>query len=155
MEQNNLKKYRRLIWLLGFFKIRLLFFVRPQLVKLNEEELEVIVKFRKRNKNHLNSMYFGALAVGADLAGGIHALYFCDKKGLKPHFSFKSMDAQFLKRVESDAHFICKAGKEIEQVVEKAYATKERQNFPVPIAVLDDSGEEVAKFTMEMSIKLK
>lgn len=155
METNNLRKFRRLIWLLGFFKIRLLFFVRPQLVKLTDEEVEVIVKLRKRTKNHLNSMYFGALAVGADLAGGIHALYYCDKQGLQPHFSFKSMDAQFLKRVDSDAHFICKSGREIEQVVQLAFETKERQNFPVPISVLNNEGEEVARFTMEMSIKLK
>lgn len=155
MDKHLLQKFRRQIWLLGFFKIRLLFFVRPQLIKLNDQEVEVLVKLRRRTKNHLNSMYFGALAVGADLAAGVHALYFCDKKGLQPHFSFKSMNAQFLKRVESDARFICNSGKEIEEVVEKAILTKERQNYPVEISVLNTTGEEVARFTMEMSIKVK
>ena len=154
-EQEMLKKYRKLVWKLGFFKIRLLFFVRPQLEKLTDETVVLRVKLNKRTKNHLNSMYFGALAVGADLAAGVHSMYYCDKLGVQPHFSFKSMEGNFLKRVETDAIFICNSGEAIHTVVKQAHETKERQNFPVPVSVQNTNGEEVARFVMEMSIKLK
>lgn len=152
---SELKKFRKLVWMLGFFKIRMLYFVRPKLEVLNENKVVVKIRLRKRTKNHLNSMYFGALAVGADLAAGLHAFYFCDKLGVRPHFAFKSMSGQFLKRVESDATFICNSGKAIEAVVQQAYETKERQNFPVPVEVRNAENEVVATFEMEMSVKLK
>lgn len=140
--------------MLGFFKIRLLFFVKPRLVLLNEEQVEVKIRLRRRTRNHLNSMYFGALAVGADVAAGIHAFYFCDKLGIQPHFAFKSMSAQFIKRVESHATFRCNSGLEIKDCVQQAYESKERQNLEVPIQVFNESDELVATFIMEMSIKL-
>ena len=35
--------------------------------------------FKRRNKNHVGSMYFGALCVGADLTGGYLAMHHISK----------------------------------------------------------------------------
>ena len=64
------------------------------------------IRLRRRTKNHLNSMYFGALAVGADVAGGVHAFYFSEKHNLKVSFAFKGMNAEFIMRAEADCIFI-------------------------------------------------
>ena len=50
-------------------------------------------------------MYFGALAVGADIAGGIQVFYFSKMLGKEISFAFKGMNAQFIKRAESDIIF--------------------------------------------------
>ena len=55
----------------GLIKIPLLFFVSPTIVKLNEKECEVKIPLNWVTKNHLNSMYFGVLAMGADCGGGL------------------------------------------------------------------------------------
>ena len=50
-------------------------------------------------------MYFGALAVGADIAGGIQVFYFSKMIGKEISFAFKGMNAEFIKRAESDIIF--------------------------------------------------
>src|SRR5271168_4069226 len=57
----------------GLAKIPLLFFVSPTVVELNERRCEIRIPLTWRTRNHLRSMYFGALAIGADAAGGLIA----------------------------------------------------------------------------------
>lgn len=146
---------RRMLLLLGWIKIPLLAFVRPRIVHLDDREVVVRIKLRRRTKNHLNSMYFGALAVGADVAGGIHAFYFAKKYQRSIAFAFKSMDAQFVKRAESDVRFVCQAGLEIEQAVIQSSEQQTRINLPVTVTAYNESDEIVAVFTMEISVKAK
>ena len=99
MKDVTLKSMQWKMFLLGFFKIPLLHYVRPRLIEINDEKVVLKVRLRRRTKNHLNSMYFGALAVGADVAGGIQVFYFAEKHNKKVSFAFKGMNAQFLKKI--------------------------------------------------------
>ena len=105
------------LFLLGFFKIPIIGFTRPKLITIDEENISVKIKLNRRTKNHLNSMYFGALAVGADIAGGIHVFYFSEILDKKVSFSFKGMNAQFLKRAESDVYFSSNEGHIIKDAI--------------------------------------
>ena len=62
------------IWIFGITRIPLIFFCRPRVVTITETSLEVIIKLNRRTRNHLNSMYFGVLSVGADVTGGFLAM---------------------------------------------------------------------------------
>ncbi len=73
-------------------------------------------------------MYFGALAVGADVAGGIHAFYFAEKHNQKVSFAFKGMSCEFIMRAESDCIFVCKDGKKVEKAILKSKESGERIN---------------------------
>jgi len=151
----SLRKMQRNLWLLGFIKIPIIGFVRPKLLKINENEVEAIVRFRKRTKNHLNSMYFGALAVGADVAAGIHAFYFAEILGEKVSFAFKGMNAEFLKRAESDVIFSITQGGLIRKAILASKETGERMNQNIDVIAKDDQGEIVATFVMVVSVKVK
>ncbi len=70
-------------------------------------------------------MYFGALAVGADLAGGLHSFYHAKRANLNVSVAFKSFQAQFLRRPESDVYFVCEEG---EQVKEMLLESKKPEN---------------------------
>ena len=129
-------------------------FLRPKLLIMNEETVQVKIKLRRRSKNHLKSMYFGALAVGADVAGGIHAFYFAEKHNKKVSFAFKSMNATFLKRAETDVLFVCDEGAMIEEVILESFKTQTRINQNVTVRALNTMQEEVAIFTMEISVKV-
>ena len=98
-------------------------------------------------------MYFGALTVGADLAGAIHSMYFTGGKGMS--MSFKSMHAEFLKRAESTVFFESNDGKVIREMIDESRHSGERINRMVNVKAKNKNGEEVAVFHMEISIKMK
>ena len=142
---------------LGWTSIPLLASVRPTLVELDEAHCVVRVPLRRWTRNHLGSMYFGALAIGADCAGGLLAVECMRRRGVRLSLVFKAFRAEFLKRPEADVYFICEAGAAIGQQVARALATGERQTEPVQVraAVRTDTGawETVAEFTLELSLK--
>ena len=155
MSNPNLKKYAWMLRLMGIFKIPMIGYVRPRLLGIDENNVLVRIKLRRRTKNHLKSMYFGALAVGADVTAGLHAFYFCDELNVRPSFAFKGMKAEFIKRAETDVEFSCMEGQVIREQVLKAIQTNERQNHWVKVTAKDLNGEIVALFEMEISVKIK
>lgn len=100
-------------------------------------------------------MYFGALAVGADVAGGIHAFYFANKYAKKVSFAFKGMECEFIKRAESDCIFISNDGHKVENAITKSIETGERINEKTTVNVYNLSHEIVAIFSMIVSVKCK
>lgn len=152
---SKLRQFQWMIRLMGYFQIPLIGWVRPKLVELDDRHVLVKIKLRRRTRNHLKSMYFGALAIGADVAAGIHVFYYCDALQVKPSFSFKAVDASFLKRVETAAFFRCEEGEIIAKIVQKARETNERQNAWVCVSVLNEQQELVAIFKMEISVKIQ
>ncbi len=155
MSTSNLKKYGMMLRLMGIFKIPMIGYVKPRLIQITDHDVLVRIKLRRRTKNHLKSMYFGALAVGADVTAGLHAFYFCDELNVRPSFAFKGMKAEFIKRAETDVEFSCTEGQVIREQVLKAIQTNERQNHWVKVTAKDLNGEIVALFEMEISVKIK
>ncbi len=151
----SMRKMRWNLWLLGVFKIPMIGFVRPKLLSLTDKEVVVKIKINRRTKNHLRSMYFGALAVGADIAAGIHAFYFAKTLGYKVSFAFKGMTADFLKRAESDVVFKINQGLLVKNAVEQSARTMERINQEVDVTATNKEGELVATFRMIVSVKVK
>ena len=143
----------------SFAKIPLLFAVGPKVVVLDEEKCVVAIPFRKGNKNHLGSLYFGALCIGADAAGGlIAAKLLRNLKSGKGSLIFKDFTAKFLKRPEGETHFTCLVGAQIKAAVEQAASSGERVEVPVPITatVPEKFGDEpVAEFLLTLSLKVK
>lgn len=142
---------------LGWWKIPLLAAVRPRIVAMDDEACVVCIPLRRRTRNHLGSMYFGALAIGADVAGGLLAVRLIRARAAKVALVFKSFRADFLKRPESDVYFVCTEGARIRALVEAALASEERQTTPVGLrAEVRPEGapaETVAEFVLELSLK--
>ena len=156
----KLKAETILTWqmrIFGLIKIPLIFFCRPKVISITDERLEVRIKLNRRTKNHLDSMYFGVLSVGADLTGGFLAMKVIRKNKSNIALIFKDFHADFLRRAEGDVHFICEDGIAIQNLVNAAEETGERQNLPVNIiaTVPEISDEPIAKFVLTLSIKKK
>ena len=153
-------KYRDTILLrsFGFFKVPLLFWLRPSVIELTAEKCVIKIPFKRRSKNHFGSMYFGVLACGADCAGGLAAMKMIIDSGESVSLAFKDFDAQFLKRPEADVYFSCDQGAQIKAFVEKVVASDERQNMSLNIIATcpDKFGDEpVATFSLTLSLKKK
>lgn len=130
---------------------------QPRLLKLDDNDLVVCLPLRRRSRNHLNSMYFGALAVGADLAGGLHGFYHADLAQCKVSLAFKSFQAQFLRRPESDVYFVCTEGEIVKKMITESKETGDRINKPINIKAYTDyfkQPELVADFVLELSLKV-
>ncbi len=145
--------------LFGWLKIPLLASVRPSVVELSEARCVVRVPLRRWTRNHLGSMYFGALAIGADCAGGLLAMDQIRRSGGKVSLVFRSFQATFLKRPESDVYFICEEGQTIRDQVGRALDSEDRITEPMAIQaavrLADGTFEPVAEFTLELSLKRK
>ncbi len=143
---------------LGITKIPMLFFTRPSIVELTDEKIVVKIPLRRRTKNHLGSMYIGALVVGAEVAAGLMAWRRIDESGVPINLLFKDIHGDFLRRPDADVFFTCTEGKKIDRLVEKAAETGERQEMPLNIIVTVPStagDDPVARFTMTLTIKKK
>lgn len=144
--------------LFGLLKVPLIFYVSPKVIAMTDELCEIKIPLTRRTKNHLNSMYFGVLCTGADIAGGLIAMYEIEQSKQKIALSFKDFKADFLKRAHGDVHFRCTQGKEIRKFVQDVITSKERMNFPVEIEATVPSKPEdgvVAKFVLTLSLKVK
>src|SRR6476619_3343130 len=117
----------------SFTKIRLISYVRPRVVDLTDERCEIVVPLSWRTRNHLRSMYFGALCTGADAAAALIGIEASRRAGGRVAVVFKDMQAEFLKRAESDVHFAVEQGLEIRDLIARADASGERQNLPVQV----------------------
>jgi acyl-coenzyme A thioesterase PaaI-like protein len=142
----------------GFLKIPMLYSISPTVVEISEKRCVVRVPLNRRTKNHLNSMYFGALAAGADCAGGLIAMRFLREEEAQVSLIFKDFHAEFMKRAEGDVLFACEDGDAVRELVRQTVTTGERQNMPLHITATVPSKfgtEPVAKFILTLSLKKK
>lgn len=137
----------------GFFKVPLLFACSPRVVELNEHTCCVEIPFRKIVKNHLGSVYFGALAIGADTCVGMLAMDHISNSGKNVSLVFKDFKAQFLKRAEGPTLFICEQGQAVAELLAETINTKQRQHRTI-LAYAMTNGEKVAEFELTLSLKI-
>lgn len=115
-----LTQFKFFLWFFSHFKVALIGYLKPKLIQLTDNEIVVRLPLTRRSRNHLHSMYFGALAVGADIAGGLHGFYHAKQAKCKVSLAFKSFQAQFLRRPESDVYFICTEGEVVKKMIEES-----------------------------------
>ncbi len=152
-----LTRFKFFLWYFSHFKVPMIGYLSPKLIQLDEDNIVVCLPLRRRSRNHLHSMYFGALAVGADLAGGLHGFYHADLAQCKISLAFKSFQAQFLRRPETDVYFVCTEGKMVKEMITSSKNNQERVNKPIPITAYinyPSQPEAVATFILELSLKV-
>ena len=150
-------KTTRLIQLFGITKVPMIWYCRPKVIEHTDEKIEIKIPLKRKTKNHLGSMYFGVLAVGADITGGFLAMDPIQESGRKINLIFKDFKANFLKRPEGDVHFTCNDGLAVKELVDRVSKSSDRHNFKLSIeaTVPSISSEVVAKFELTLSLKDK
>jgi acyl-coenzyme A thioesterase PaaI-like protein len=139
-------------------RVPMLLFLGPRVVEADEDGCAIEIPLGWRSKNHVGSMYFGALCAGADIAGGLNAILAIRKAHPKVVLIFKDLRADFLKRADGDVRFRCRDGRKVAEAVRQADQTGERITIPVEVVatVPKKYGEEpVAKFTLSLSLRRK
>lgn len=129
-------------------------FVNPKILEINTKKACLKIKLRRRTRNHLQSMYFGALCVGFDLAAGMLVLYLAELNRYKISFAFKSVKIDFIKRPYSDVVFDCNEGLQIQELLIEAEKSRKRLNKQLQVNSYNLEGELVATCIIEASVKL-
>lgn len=107
-------------------KIPLLAMVRPKIFRLDEKYCVVKAPLNFVTKNHVGSMYFGAMSMAAELSTAAYIVDQIQNHGLKSQFIFKDFSCEFLKRAEKDIYFVCPAIPAIQELVQKIQMSEER-----------------------------
>ena len=144
--------------LFGWSKVHLIYYVRPKVVEMTDERVEIKIPLNWKTRNHWGSMYFGTLAIGADCAAGIMAMALIRETKEDISFLFKDVKGEFHKRADGHSHFSCEEGPAIAKLVEKARHSGQRENLTVPVKVTVPKkygDEAVATFELTLSIKKK
>lgn len=144
------------LWFFSFFKIPVLFYVRPRVVRLTDSESIIKISLNRRTRNHLRCMYFGTLSMGADAAAGLLALHAMRQLNESVSMIFKDFKADFLKRAEADVHFTCRDGEAILGQVKEVLQKGERISRKVFVTATTPSlsgDEPIARFELTLSLK--
>ena len=141
----------------GLRKIPLLFYVRPVVIAHDETRVVIRIPLCRRTRNHQGSMYFAALAIGADCSVGLLAVELINQQQETLSFIFKDFNAEFLRLANGDVYFSCDQGREIRELVQRAANGHERVEMPLTAiaTVPAESDAPVARFRLTLSLKRK
>jgi hypothetical protein len=147
-------KFTALINLFSLLKLPLLAFVTPEFTEFTDEKCVVKIRLGYRTRNHLNSMYFGALAMGAELSIAAAAIQAIQDSGQRIDFIFKDFEAKFLKRGDAHVLFICDQVADVRALVQTAAASNKRseQTFQ-GFARTVNSEEPIMTYRLTLSVK--
>ena len=139
----------------GLTKIPLILLCRPKVVLINNNSIVIMIPLNRITRNHIGSMYFGALSVGADVSGGFLAFDKINKTGIKISLIFKDFSAEFHKRPEGDVYFRCDDGPVIDSLIETISRSGGRAHATITViaSVPSISDEPVATFKLTISLK--
>lgn len=142
--------------LYAWTKIPLIGFCAPRVLESSNQRTELKVPLGFRTKNHLGAMYFGALAIGAELSIAMLAVKLIQESEVRIDFLFKDFKAEFLKRAENDVHFICEEASIVVEQINAAKLSPERINRTLKayaIVPKINPKEIVATFELTLSVK--
>ena len=156
MSLKNLK-LTTFINLYGLFKIPLVLFVNPRVVESSEDKFVLKIPLAYRTKNHLGSMYFGALGIGAELSIAAAAVVAIAESKQKIDFIFKDFKAEYLKRGSGDVHFICEEVAAVKSLIAEATTSANRLERKLTgYAVVPGSEtptEVIMKYELTLSVR--
>jgi hypothetical protein len=130
--------------------------VSPTVVEMSETRTVLKIPLNYVTRNHLRTMYFGALNIGAELSIAILAFKLTRESKHRIDFLFKDFKAQYLKRAEGDVHFICEQNAEVRAQIEEAEGSDERitrQYRAYAIVPSKDPNEVIAEFELSLSVR--
>lgn len=148
-------KYHYLIKALSFFKVPLLFATSPKIIELTDTTTTVYLPLKRKNKNHVGSMYFGALAMGAELSVALMAIKGTQESKHKVTFIFKDFTAQFLKRADKGVYFTCEEAGEAMALVKEAEGSSERVEKTLNGYAYTDQKTKEPILTYALTLSLK
>ncbi len=148
---NNLR-----LRLFTWFKVPLIAYLGPVIEQLDDRRCVVRIPLRRRSRNHLASMYLGALTTGAETTVGVVAFSRIQDRRLRVSVVQRAFSAEFHAKAMGDVHFVCDDVAEVHRLIDQALATTDRVEGAVRVQAIvpDQPGDApVATFTFTLSLR--
>ncbi len=146
----------KLNWIIkgtSFFRVPLLSFCSPKLISIEPARVAVPLNFL--TKNHLRTMYFGALAMGAELSVSVPILeaMFIYKKPIS--FIFKDFKCNFLKRADTSVIFEFSDVELCRRVIQQAVTSGDRINHTFSGKAYSKNDHANVFMTFDITVSIK
>lgn len=130
----------------------------PRVVAIDKDagRVEIRIPLNLVTRNSWKTIFFGAIATGADITGGFMA--FEAAPAVNVGVLYKDMSIEFLRRVDGNLHMVCKDGKAIQNGIQEASKSGARVNVPVTVEGFVPShsiSDPVVRAKMTLSLKKK
>lgn len=142
----------------GQHQVPLIGFCQPRLITLTDTQCDIQIPLNQQTQNHVKSLYFGTLSVGADITGAFMAMMLCQQSSQYIELLFKDFKADFKRMALADTLFSCHDGQLIQQMIKETISTHRRVNQPLNIIATTPSISDdkvVASFELTLSLKAK
>ena len=123
--------------------------------QFEEDKVVVSVPYKWLSQNPFRSIYFACQAMAAEMSTGLLGLGHTYRLDRPVSMLVTGLDAVFSKKANERIYFTCIDGHAIQQLIQQAIATGEGQTFAATSIGTTKSGEEVSRFTIEWSFKVK
>jgi hypothetical protein len=140
---------------MSWAKLPLLAFISPRVIKCTGPQSIVQVGLGFRTRNHLGVMYFGALAMGAELSIALKAVQEIQRSGQRIDFLFKNFKCEFHKRADGDVHFICDEAESVAELIHTAATSPDRmeRTFKGRAIVPSKSQDSIMDYELTLTVK--
>ncbi len=129
----------------------------PKVIRLDDTVAEVSVKRWWLTGNHVGSMYFGALAMAAELSTALQLLNRLKNERLALTFIFKDAQFDFLKRAEGTVIFHIDEVQKVNELIDEAFRTNSRTDRLISGYAYSekDPQTKVLSYKITLSVKTK
>ncbi len=136
-------------------KLPLAYIAGVKQIKLSSLKAVIGISHSWLNQNPFRSIYFGALAMAAEISTGILVMNKIQSSGSSISMLVGEMEASFTKKATGHIEFVCDQGDTIDEVISTAIADGNGHQIKLTSVGRDDNGDEVATFSFFWSIKLR
>jgi len=141
----------------GAYQVGLIGYVRPSVLSITQERIDVLLKLNKRTRNHVNGMYFGSMAIGADLSCATLAVHNSLEREMNVIPLFTDFDAKYFRKATGDVIFRCDDGVDINKKIDEAMETNKRVFMKCKVMALpaetENQNDPYAEFNMGLTLK--
>lgn len=138
-----------------FFKLPIAKIAGLKLHSFGQERAQILVRLGWLNQNPFKSMFWAVQGMAAELSTGVLCMSKIKESNQKVSMLVVSMKAEFTKKAVGKIVFTCEQGKELDEILKKAIATKEAQVLNMKSIGIDEAGDKVSEFYFTWSFKAK
>lgn len=136
-----------------FLKIPLAFIAGIRLNQVSKEACSLSLRHRWWNQNPFKSIYFGAMAMCAEISTGLLVMNRIQAENANVSMLVTNMKADFTKKATGKITFTCTLDNEFEKTFQSVLISDEGQTHTLRSVGIDQDGDEVATFYFTWSIK--
>lgn len=125
-----------------------------RVVSFDEKHAAVSIRLGYLTKNPFRSIYFACLAMAAELSSGVQGIV-GTADGAPVSMLVVGLEGTFTKKATGRVVFTCEDGEAIAAAIAGTRADGEGRTVPCVSIGRDESGDEVAIFTLTWSFKAK